>query len=180
MSVLSSKYCIIIHNVDIWDRVILDSFWPVYSRWIWFQLIYDAMTRRCSHCTHIGHNSRTCPNRGVKLFGVRLTDGSIRKSASMGNLTHYLGSNQPGSSNPGSPGDTSNNAAPDGYASEDCVPGSSSTSRERKKGKLLFFIFKKKRSLTIYYSWTCMQSFRLLFLKFNFTLVLGYVMSVAK
>ncbi|KAG5115297.1 hypothetical protein JHK84_041410 [Glycine max] len=48
------------------------------------------MTRRCSHCTNNGHNSRTCPSRGgggVKLFGVRLTDGSIiKKSASMGNL----------------------------------------------------------------------------------------------
>ncbi|KAG8382438.1 hypothetical protein BUALT_Bualt05G0077300 [Buddleja alternifolia] len=49
------------------------------------------MTRRCSHCSHNGHNSRTCPNRGVKIFGVRLTDGSIRKSASMGNLSHYMG-----------------------------------------------------------------------------------------
>ncbi|KAI3497878.1 hypothetical protein L1887_33477 [Cichorium endivia] len=28
------------------------------------------------------------PNRGLKLFGVRITDGSIRKSASMGNLSH--------------------------------------------------------------------------------------------
>ncbi|CAG7882655.1 unnamed protein product [Brassica rapa] len=57
------------------------------------------MTRRCSHCSNNGHNSRTCPTRGsgtcgglggssssaVKLFGVRLTDGSIvKKSASMG------------------------------------------------------------------------------------------------
>ncbi|KAL1333493.1 hypothetical protein HN51_062320 [Arachis hypogaea] len=100
------------------------------------------MTRRCSHCSHNGHNSRTCPNRGVKLFGVRLTDGSIRKSASMGNLTHYAGSGSgsgpihaSGSNNPGSPGDNHDNAATaDGYASEDFVPGSSSSSRERKKG----------------------------------------------
>ncbi|KAJ1383663.1 SANT/Myb domain [Sesbania bispinosa] len=92
------------------------------------------MTRRCSHCSHNGHNSRTCPNRGVKLFGVRLTDGSIRKSASMGNLTHYVGSHQPASNNSGSPADTPEHAAPDGYASEDFVPGSSSTSRERKRG----------------------------------------------
>ncbi|KAF2299093.1 hypothetical protein GH714_030564 [Hevea brasiliensis] len=99
------------------------------------------MTRRCSHCSHNGHNSRTCPNRGVKLFGVRLTDGSIRKSASMGNLSHYTGSPNPagahasGSNNPGSPGgDTPDHGgAADGYASEDFVPGSSS-SRERKKG----------------------------------------------
>ncbi|XP_061337011.1 transcription factor KUA1-like isoform X1 [Gastrolobium bilobum] len=98
------------------------------------------MTRRCSHCSHNGHNSRTCPNRGVKLFGVRLTDGSIRKSASMGNLTHYAGSGSgplhAGSNNPSSPGETPDHAAAaaDGYASEDFVPGSSSSSRERKKG----------------------------------------------
>ncbi|KAK1303271.1 hypothetical protein QJS10_CPB11g00311 [Acorus calamus] len=98
------------------------------------------MTRRCSHCSQNGHNSRTCPNRGVKLFGVRLTDGGIRKSASMGNLTHYTGSTTPnnnssnnnnnniGSSSPGGDG------AADGYASEDFVQGSSGSSRERKKG----------------------------------------------
>ncbi|KAL3817999.1 hypothetical protein ACJIZ3_003904 [Penstemon smallii] len=95
------------------------------------------MTRRCSHCSHNGHNSRTCPNRGVKLFGVRLTDGSIRKSASMGNLTHYMGS---GSTTPqngvghDSPADTPDHpSAAEGYGSEDFVAGSSS-SRERKKG----------------------------------------------
>lgn len=87
------------------------------------------MTRRCSHCNQNGHNSRTCPNRGVKLFGVRLTEGSIRKSASMGNLSHHSGSGLSGlvSNNPGSPG---NGPDHDGYASEDFVPGSSS----RKKG----------------------------------------------
>lgn len=97
------------------------------------------MTRRCSHCSHNGHNSRTCPNRVVKLFGVRLTDGSIRKSASMGNLNHYAGSGsgalQSGSNNPASPGETpEHGVAADGYASEDFVPGSSSSCRERKKG----------------------------------------------
>ncbi|KAL8210134.1 hypothetical protein R6Q57_006866 [Mikania cordata] len=100
------------------------------------------MTRRCSHCSNNGHNSRTCPNRGVKLFGVRITDGSIRKSASMGNLSHYTGSGTGnflnGFSGAGtdvdSPGDTpDHNAAADGYGSEDFVAGSSS-SRERKKG----------------------------------------------
>ncbi|CAN7117604.1 unnamed protein product, partial [Brassica rapa subsp. narinosa] len=65
-------------------------------------LCFVWMTRRCSHCSNNGHNSRTCPTRGsgtcgglggssssaVKLFGVRLTDGSIvKKSASMGNLS---------------------------------------------------------------------------------------------
>ncbi|CAF2130136.1 hypothetical protein IGI04_012780 [Brassica rapa subsp. trilocularis] len=87
------------------------------------------MTRRCSHCNQNGHNSRTCPNRGVKLFGVRLTEGSIRKSASMGNLSHHSGSGLSGLVS-GSPGDGPDH---DGYASEDFVPGSSS-SRERKKG----------------------------------------------
>ncbi|KAL5723925.1 hypothetical protein ACHQM5_007258 [Ranunculus cassubicifolius] len=97
------------------------------------------MTRRCSHCSNNGHNSRTCPNRGVKLFGVRLTDGSIRKSASMGNLSHYTGSNALHISNNhlDSPGDTPEHgdaAEANGYASEDFVKGSSSSCRERKKG----------------------------------------------
>ena len=103
------------------------------------------MTRRCSHCSHNGHNSRTCPNRGVKLFGVRLTDGSsIRKSASMGNLSHYMsGGGSSGGSTPlnglahdDNTPDHPSAAVADGYASEDFVAGSSS-SRERKKG---FFI----------------------------------------
>ncbi|XP_073313277.1 transcription factor MYBS3-like [Primulina huaijiensis] len=104
-----------------------------------------SMTRRCSHCSHNGHNSRTCPNRGVKIFGVRLTDGSIRKSASMGNLNHYMGGGGgSGSGTPQnggfaeSPADTPDHpsavsAAADGYGSEDFVAGSS-FSRERKKG----------------------------------------------
>ncbi|CAH1453819.1 unnamed protein product [Lactuca virosa] len=102
------------------------------------------MTRRCSHCSNNGHNSRTCPNRGLKLFGVRITDGSIRKSASMGNLSHCNGSGTGaffngfsgggGGTDLDSPGDTpDHNAAGDGYGSEDFVAGSSS-SRERKKG----------------------------------------------
>ncbi|KAL7243308.1 hypothetical protein ACSBR1_015665 [Camellia fascicularis] len=99
------------------------------------------MTRRCSYCSHNGHNSRTCPNRGVKLFGVRLTDGLIRKSDSTGNLTHYTGSssgnlqNGLAENNHDSLGDTLDHggAAGDGYASEDFVPGLSS-SWERKKG----------------------------------------------
>ncbi|XP_051119566.1 transcription factor MYBS3 [Andrographis paniculata] len=99
------------------------------------------MTRRCSHCSHNGHNSRTCPNRGVKLFGVRLTDGSIRKSASMGNLSQYMsgggggsgGGAQNGAVHGDSPADTPDHPSADGYASEDFVAGSSSN-RERKKG----------------------------------------------
>ncbi|KAL5731163.1 Transcription factor kua1 [Ranunculus cassubicifolius] len=98
------------------------------------------MTRRCSHCSNNGHNSRTCPNRGVKLFGVRLTDGSIRKSASMGNLSHYTGSSSNGlhmsNNHLDSPGDTPEHGEGEGggYASEDFVKGSSSSCRERKKG----------------------------------------------
>ncbi|GKU95802.1 hypothetical protein SLEP1_g9119 [Rubroshorea leprosula] len=38
------------------------------------------MSRCCSHCSH---NSKTCPNCGVKLVRVRLTDGLIRKGANM-------------------------------------------------------------------------------------------------
>lgn len=55
----------------------------------------------------------------------------------MGNLSHYVGSgSNPGGPNvPGSPGETPDHGgAADGYASEDFVPGSSSSSRERKKG----------------------------------------------
>uniref|UniRef100_A0A1D1Z326 Transcription factor MYB1R1 n=1 Tax=Anthurium amnicola TaxID=1678845 RepID=A0A1D1Z326_9ARAE len=94
------------------------------------------MTRRCSHCSHNGHNSRTCPNRGVKLFGVRLTDGSIRKSASMGNLTHYAGSSGGGGgASPAVDGhEGGGGPGADGYASDDLVQGSSSSCRERKKG----------------------------------------------
>lgn len=92
------------------------------------------MTRKCSHCSHNGHNSRTCPNKGVKLFGVRLTDGSssIRKSVSMGNLSHYAAAAGGGAS-PADGGDHGTDVA-DGYASEDFVAGSSSGSRERKRG----------------------------------------------
>lgn len=57
----------------------------------------------------------------------------------MGNLSHYTGSGSgslhTGLNNLDSPGETPDHAAvADGYASEDFVPGSSSTSRERKKG----------------------------------------------
>ncbi|KAF2323472.1 hypothetical protein P3X46_011059 [Hevea brasiliensis] len=113
------------------------------------------MTRRCSHCSNNGHNSRTCPTRssgvssssassaaGVRLFGVRLTDGSIiKKSASMGNLSaHYHSSSSAAASpNPDSPSsdhvrDSRN--VPDGYLSDDPVHASCSTNRrgERKKG----------------------------------------------
>ncbi|CAL9052936.1 transcription factor MYBS3-like [Musa acuminata AAA Group] len=90
------------------------------------------MARRCSHCNHNGHNSRTCPNRGVKLFGVHLTDGSVRKSASMGNLSLLAGSS--GGASPADGTEPGGGAAGGGYASEDFVKGSSSSCRERKKG----------------------------------------------
>ncbi|KAJ0964313.1 hypothetical protein J5N97_029435 [Dioscorea zingiberensis] len=92
------------------------------------------MTRKCSACSHNGHNARTCPARGVRIFGVRLTDGAIRKSASMGNLSHYAGSNAAcGASSPAD-GAANGGAAADGYASEGFVKGSSSSSAVRKKG----------------------------------------------
>ncbi|KDP40862.1 hypothetical protein JCGZ_24861 [Jatropha curcas] len=113
------------------------------------------MTRRCSHCSNNGHNSRTCPTRssgassssasslsGVRLFGVRLTDGSIiKKSASMSNLSaHYHSSSSAAASpNPDSPlsdhvRDSGN--VPEGYLSDDPAHASCSTNRrgERKKG----------------------------------------------
>ncbi|KAG8380016.1 hypothetical protein BUALT_Bualt07G0149700 [Buddleja alternifolia] len=49
---------------------------------------------RCSHCSSNGHNTRTCSTRNgvVRLFGVKLTNASfVKKSASMGNLSHYSG-----------------------------------------------------------------------------------------
>ncbi|KAF5739178.1 transcription factor MYB1R1-like [Tripterygium wilfordii] len=115
------------------------------------------MTRRCSHCSKDGHNSRTCSARsggsssasscgisgGVRLFGVRLTDGSIiKKSASMGNLSlahYYSSSSAAASPNPDSPVSEhvrDPNHLPDGYLSDDPAHGSGLVSRrgERKKG----------------------------------------------
>ncbi|XP_023000366.1 transcription factor MYBS3-like [Cucurbita maxima] len=112
------------------------------------------MTRRCSHCSNNGHNSRTCPSRGgrvgsgtlssggcgggVKLFGVRLTDGSfIKKSASMGNLSaHYHSSSSAAASpNPDSPNSDAVHDT-DGFLSDDPSHASCSANRgaERKKG----------------------------------------------
>nr|GMC74856.1 transcription factor MYB1R1 [Ipomoea batatas] len=100
------------------------------------------MARRCSHCSNNGHNSRTCPGGGVKLFGVRLTDGGsiMKKSASMGNLSalYHSSSSAAASPNPGSPSDAFREPVhlPDGYASDDPTHASCSTNRraERKKG----------------------------------------------
>uniref|UniRef100_A0A5B7AZT8 HTH myb-type domain-containing protein n=1 Tax=Davidia involucrata TaxID=16924 RepID=A0A5B7AZT8_DAVIN len=106
------------------------------------------MTRRCSYCSNNGHNSRTCPSKGgggsscVKLFGVRLTDGSIiKKSASMGNLSaHYNSSSSAAASpNPSSPSSDPFRDpfhVPDGYLSDDPAHATCSSNRraERKKG----------------------------------------------
>ncbi|ESQ48295.1 hypothetical protein EUTSA_v10020915mg [Eutrema salsugineum] len=130
------------------------------------------MTRRCSHCSNNGHNSRTCPTRGggtcggngggagggssssaVKLFGVRLTDGSIiKKSASMGNLSalavaaaaahHRLSPSSPlatpnhHNDSPLSDHARYSNQHNEGYLSDDLAHGSGSIHRrgERKRG----------------------------------------------
>ncbi|CAH9066474.1 unnamed protein product [Cuscuta epithymum] len=113
------------------------------------------MTRRCSHCSNNGHNSRTCPARGgaaaasfaggggVRIFGVRLTEGGsvMKKSASMGNIStlYHSSSFSAASLNPGSPSSDALRdqvSLPDGYASDDPTHASCSTNRraERKKG----------------------------------------------
>lgn len=111
------------------------------------------MTRRCCHCNSDGHNFRKCPTKGaaaaspggpggVKLFGVRLTDGSImKKSASMGNLSsHYQSSpSATASPDPGSPSSDQFRdplRLADGYASDDPLHVSSCSNHrtERKKG----------------------------------------------
>ncbi|KAA8533063.1 hypothetical protein F0562_033404 [Nyssa sinensis] len=92
------------------------------------------MSRVCSQCGNNGHNSRTCSEasgggcggaategNGIMLFGVRVTEGSFRKSASMNNLAQF---EQPQGSN-------TDVAA--GYASDDVVHASART-RERKRG----------------------------------------------
>ncbi|GAQ83135.1 Myb domain protein [Klebsormidium nitens] len=92
------------------------------------------MTRRCSHCAQQNHNSRTCPERGVRLFGVRIHDQgagemseSMRKSVSMGNLSNYSGATVDAAD----PGDEDRgNAAADGYLSDGLVHGA----RDRKRG----------------------------------------------
>lgn len=96
----------------------------------------DGAMRRCSQCGHNGHNARTCPGRGVRLFGVRIAEGSIRKSVSMGNISHYAAAI--GGASPGDGGAAAAAAAAaecgDGYASEGFEAGNASARRERKKG----------------------------------------------
>ncbi|XP_065035047.1 transcription factor MYBS3-like isoform X1 [Musa acuminata AAA Group] len=111
------------------------------------------MTRRCSHCSNNGHNSRTCPARGggVRLFGVRLTEGvaAMKKSASMGCLPSSstsaaacTASSSPAAGAAASPyGDPlvdhhHSASAASGYASDDPARASCSSNcrSERKKG----------------------------------------------
>lgn len=89
------------------------------------------MSRSCSQCGNNGHNSRTCGEvaggggggeNGIMLFGVRVTEGSFRKSVSMNNLSQF---DQPQDSN-----------ADAGYASDDVVHASG-RSRERKRGTFI-------------------------------------------
>eukprot|EP01018_Ginkgo_biloba_P040100 Gb_12629 [translate_table: standard] len=90
------------------------------------------MRRRCSHCGHNGHNSRTCPERGVKLFGVRLTSSNpsgfmtMKKSFSMGNLS----ANSSINNTPLTPEQSDSGA---GYVSDSSLVQSSTKYRERKK-----------------------------------------------
>lgn len=93
------------------------------------------MSRNCSQCGNNGHNSRTCaesaaenaptpttaPSGGFMLFGVRVTEGPIRKSVSLNDLSQY---EQPQEPNP----DLNT-----GYASDDAVHNSVKN-RERKRG----------------------------------------------
>ncbi|KAG9452156.1 hypothetical protein H6P81_005060 [Aristolochia fimbriata] len=81
------------------------------------------MSRKCSHCGNNGHNSRTCNEKGLKLFGVRiLGEGEevMRKSKSLGNLAACA------------PAD--NGAGDDGYLSDGLVHSSRRSAHERKKG----------------------------------------------
>ncbi|OVA14313.1 SANT/Myb domain [Macleaya cordata] len=95
------------------------------------------MSRTCSQCGNNGHNSRTCAESGgsggvcggsdgsvsggFMLFGVRVTEGSFRKSVSMNNLSQYEQPHEP------------NADVSAGYASDDVVHNSS-RNRERKRG----------------------------------------------
>ncbi|PIA62349.1 hypothetical protein AQUCO_00200384v1 [Aquilegia coerulea] len=92
------------------------------------------MSRNCSQCGNNGHNSRTCTTEsgtdgcatvaasgGFMLFGVRVTEGSIRKSVSLNDLFQYA---QPQEPNPD---------LASGYQSDDVVHNSI-RNRERKRG----------------------------------------------
>ncbi|XP_010272144.1 PREDICTED: transcription factor MYB1R1-like [Nelumbo nucifera] len=88
-----------------------------------------SQSRSCSQCGNNGHNSRTCSEAvaasestgGFMLFGVRVIEGSIRKTVSMNNLSQYEQPQEP------------NSDVNAGYASDD-VCHASAGNRERKRG----------------------------------------------
>ncbi|KAE8688294.1 Transcription factor MYB1R1 [Hibiscus syriacus] len=89
------------------------------------------MSRSCSENGNDGHNSGTCGkvaggSKSIMLFGVRVTEGSFRKSVSMNNLSQFDNEEQ-------QPPDYSNAVDADGYASDDVVHASG-RSRQRKRG----------------------------------------------
>lgn len=112
------------------------------------------MASTCSQCGNDGHNSQTCSEvggggvttaaaatdggKGFMLFGVRVMEGSFRKSASMNNLADRYEA----------PQDSMNNDVNAGYASDDVVHPSA-RSRERKRGKHIYLLI---MFLTIYYN----------------------------
>lgn len=85
------------------------------------------MAGNCSQCGNNGHTSRTCEasEGGFMLFGVRVTQGPIQKSASMNNLAQY---DHPAHADVAS-----------GYASDDVVHTGSARNRERKRGTRALF-----------------------------------------
>ena len=147
------------------------------------------MTRRCSHCSNNGHNSRTCPTtRGgggggggggvVKLFGVRLTDGSfMKKSKSMGNLSlchHQSSATASASPNPCSP---SSDHLRDGYLSDDPNHASCSSNRrtERKKGRLIDFQLVRDFDLVSFFFFFENEDWSLLYMSVrNFGLIIAW------
>ncbi|XP_068651284.1 transcription factor KUA1-like isoform X2 [Aristolochia californica] len=81
------------------------------------------ISRKCSHCGNNGHNSRTCNEKGLKLFGVRISgerEDVMRKSKSLGNLSGCVASD--------------NGAGENGYLSDGPVHSSRRSGHERKKG----------------------------------------------
>lgn len=99
------------------------------------------MGRKCSHCGHDGHNSRTCisprssvcGNGGLKLFGVQLHVSSMKKSLSMECLSYAFPASS--STSPTSSSSSSlvaiGEAAATGYLSDGLV----ARTQERKKGE---------------------------------------------
>ncbi|KAE8672960.1 Transcription factor MYB1R1 [Hibiscus syriacus] len=89
------------------------------------------MSRSCSQSGNAVHNSRTCGKvaggrNSIMLFGVRIREGSFRKSVSMNNLCQFDDEEQ-------QPPDYSNAVGATGYASDDVVHASG-RSRQRKRG----------------------------------------------